>query len=158
MTPPPQIRNLLSHATGLYATGDLQAAKEVVKDIIRLDGQSAQGYTLLSHIHEDMGNAKEAANALYMGALHASRDAAAWLRAARMARDIGFEQQALKCFDEYARGTGLGWLIVGLSSWIRGICMSCMKEASCMLNTEGRGRYTNGGDFCCMGADGVVGH
>ena len=123
----------------------------MVKEIIRLDGQSAQGYTLLSHIHEDMGNAKEAANALYMGASHASRDAAAWLHAARMARDIGFEQQALKCFDEYCSRHGVVWLILGLSSWIRGICMLCTKEVSCMLNMERRGRYADGGDFCCMG-------
>jgi Tfp pilus assembly protein PilF len=102
LTPPPQIRTLLSHATGQYAAGDLQGAKDTVKEIIRLDGQSSQGYTLLSHIHEDMGNSKEAANALYMAAANAARDSAAWIRAARMARDIGFDQQALKCFDEYA--------------------------------------------------------
>jgi Tfp pilus assembly protein PilF len=99
---------LLSYATDKYAAGDLYAAKETVKEIIRLDGQSAQGYTLLSHIHEDMGNAKEAANALYMAASHASRDPAAWIRAARMARDIGFEEQALRCFDEYSPLLGRG--------------------------------------------------
>jgi tetratricopeptide (TPR) repeat protein len=66
-----------------------------------MDGQSVQGYTLLSHIHEDMGNQTEAVNALVMAATNAPRDAVTWIRAGRMSRDLGFWQQAIRCYDTY---------------------------------------------------------
>ena len=101
ISPPPQIKTLLNHATGLYASGDLQGAKEVIKEIIKEDAESVQGYALLSHIHEDMGLKEEAANALVIAASNSPRDATMWIRAGRMSRDLGFWQQAIRCYDMY---------------------------------------------------------
>lgn len=96
-----------------------------------------------------MGNAKEAANALYMAASHASRDPAAWIRAARMARDIGFEEQALRCFDEYpARLDGVDGRGVRLDS----SDMNVLYERSVMHAQYGRKRKVC--DFA-GGVDGV---
>lgn len=102
ISPPPQIKTLLNHATSLYAAGDLQAAKEIIiKEIIKEDPSSVHGYALLSHIHEDLGQRDEAANALVLAASNSPRDATMWIRAGRMSRDVGFWQQAIRCYDTY---------------------------------------------------------
>ena len=93
------MRNLLAQATSLYATGDLASAKTVIHELIQLDSENAQAYTLMSHIHEDMGQPKEAVNALVTAAMMYKRDSAVWLRAARMSAAQGFWQQAIKCYD-----------------------------------------------------------
>ena len=98
--PPPHIRNLLARATSLYGSGDLQTARQTVNEIIKLDNKSVQAYTLLSHIYEDLGNMTEAGNAVFIAASIAKRDVALWIHAGRMSKDLGFWQQAIKCYDE----------------------------------------------------------
>jgi Tfp pilus assembly protein PilF len=101
---PPHIKNLLAQATSLYAVGDLTTARNVIHDIIKLDNEQVQAYTLMSHIHEDLGQPTEAVNALVTAAMISKRDSAIWLRAARMSAAQGFWQQAIKCYDRYAPG------------------------------------------------------
>jgi len=69
-------------------------------EIIKVDNAQVQAYTLLSHIYEDMGSPTEAVNALVSAAMNSKRDAAIWMRAARMSASLGFWEQALKCFDQ----------------------------------------------------------
>ena len=92
---------MLAQATAQYAAGDLSAAKSTVNEIITIDNESSQAYTLLSHIYEDMEMKTESVNALVSAAMNAPRDPVVWVRAARMSRDLGFWQQALKCYDMY---------------------------------------------------------
>jgi tetratricopeptide (TPR) repeat protein len=99
--PPPHIKSLLSKATSLYGSGDLQTARTTVNEIITLDNKSVQAYALLSHIYEDQGNMVEACNAVFIAATIAKRDEALWSHAGRMSTDLGFWQQAIKCYDEY---------------------------------------------------------
>jgi hypothetical protein len=40
-------------------------------------------------------------NALVSAAMNSPKDPVVWIRAARMSRDLGFWQQALKCYDTY---------------------------------------------------------
>ena len=46
-----------------------------------------------------MGLKEEAANALVIAASNSPRDATMWIRAGRMSRDLGFWQQAIRCYD-----------------------------------------------------------
>jgi tetratricopeptide (TPR) repeat protein len=101
ISPPPQIKTLLHHATSLYAAGDLSGSKEAIKEIIKEDPSSVHAYSLLSHIHEDLGQKTEAATALVLAAEYSPRDATMYIRAGRMSRDIGLWQQAIKCYDKY---------------------------------------------------------
>jgi hypothetical protein len=43
----------------------------------------------------------EAVNALVSAAMNSPRDGVVWIRAARMSRELGFWQQAIKCYDTY---------------------------------------------------------
>ena len=79
----------------------MTTAKDVVKEIIQTDSECFQAYTLLSHIHEDMGSKVEAVNALVSAAMLSPRDANIWIRAGRMSRELGFWQQAIRCYDTY---------------------------------------------------------
>jgi Tfp pilus assembly protein PilF len=83
----------------LYATGDLPAARAVIHEIIKADNESVQAYMLMSQIHEDLGQPKEAVNALVTAAMIQKSDSVVWLRAARMSAAQGFWQQAIKCYD-----------------------------------------------------------
>jgi hypothetical protein len=66
-----------------------------------MDNECVPAYTLLSHIYEDQGMKTEAVNALVSAAMNSPKDPVVWIRAARMSRDLGFWQQALKCYDTY---------------------------------------------------------
>jgi hypothetical protein len=64
-----------------------------------MDNECVPAYTLLSHIYEDLGMKTEAVNALVSAAMNSPKDPVVWIRAARMSRDLGFWQQAVKCYD-----------------------------------------------------------
>jgi Tfp pilus assembly protein PilF len=99
MSPTPHVKYLLAHATSLYASGDLAAAKSAVYEIIQSDSTCVQGYTLLSHVCEDMGLDHDAANAYFSAALTREGDQQMWARAARLSRDVRYWQQAIKSYD-----------------------------------------------------------
>ena len=86
-------------ASSQYAGGDLQSAKTTIHEIIKLDNTCVQAYALLSQIYEDWGQKTEAVNALVSAALNSPKDESVWIRAARMSKELGFWQQAIKCLD-----------------------------------------------------------
>jgi hypothetical protein len=77
----------------------LSGAKACIHEIITMDNECVPAYTLLSHIYEDLGMKTEAVNALVSAAMNSPKDPVVWIRAARMSRDLGFWQQAVKCYD-----------------------------------------------------------
>ena len=95
------MKMMLSHATSLYASGDLSAAKSIVHEIIKLDNECIQAYTLLSQILDDLGLKHDAANALYSATINKRQDVQMLVRAARMSREVGFWQQAITCYEKY---------------------------------------------------------
>jgi len=95
------VKALLVQASSQYANGDSQSAKTTIHEIITLDATCVQAYTLLSQIYEDWGMKTEAVNALVSAALNSPKDESVWIRAARMSMELGFWQQAIKCFDSY---------------------------------------------------------
>ena len=96
-----QIRDLLAKATASYAAGDLDHAKLVIQEIISLDDSFGVAYTLLSQILEDLGETKEAVEALLKACTYNKQDPVIWIRAARMSRELGEWKQALRCYDTY---------------------------------------------------------
>ena len=96
-----QIRDLLAKATASYAAGDLNHAKMVIREIINLDDSFGVVYTLLSQVHEDLGEKEEAVEALMKACIHNRQDPVIWLRAARLSRELGDWKTSLRCYDTY---------------------------------------------------------
>jgi tetratricopeptide (TPR) repeat protein len=99
--PPLQIRDLLAKATAAYGSGDLELAGTICQEIINIDDTFGVAYNLLSQIHEDKGEKKEAIDALVKACSHYKRDPVLWLRTARLNRELGYYKEALKCYDTY---------------------------------------------------------
>lgn len=81
--PTGDIKMRLSQASAAFIAEDYEEAKSVVSEIIRINAETYEAWTLLASIFEEIGEINNAVMALMFSATLRPKDAASWMNVAR---------------------------------------------------------------------------
>ena len=85
------IKARLFRANRAFMAGDLQQAKDLVSDVIRINAETHQAWTTLSSIFREEGHMDKALMSMVYAAHLRPKDAQAWLKCAGFALDVAEE-------------------------------------------------------------------